>query len=252
MAIGVAAACIALLGAGCPVKPEPPRSVPAASSKVPSIIETIVLPQPASSEPSPPSLIDPRFSDDGTSVLFTNARGLSTIRIALPEAIHAFPVTTQSTGLFLERNGSILARFPNESDREVVVAVGEQYWGSQFSPNGDWILFQEDRVDGAHIWVINKDGAERRDLGLGQQPTWLHNSQGVLFVIAEMGQDIENQHNIVASDLWFASVDGTHRVSLTTTADQVELNPIVANDGKHVVSIDGSTGQVLLSTLGER
>lgn len=108
----------------------------------------------------------------------------------------------------------------------------------RFSPDGKRIAFTSDRGGGDNIWIMNRDGSDKRQLTgesfrLLNQPSWSPDGQ---FIIAK--KHFTTGRSLGTGEVWMYHVSGGDGVLLVKRPNeqhQKELGePIFAPDGKHV------------------
>lgn len=108
----------------------------------------------------------------------------------------------------------------------------------RFSPDGRRIAFTSDRGGGDNIWVMNRDGSDKRqvtteDFRLLNQPSW---SKDGRFIIAK--KHFTTGRSLGTGEIWMYHVSGGAGVQLVKRPNerhQKELGePIYAADGKSV------------------
>jgi Tol biopolymer transport system component len=92
--------------------------------------------------------------------------------------------------------------------RTVVEMPGYHWAGSpRFSHDGKLIAFDatQDRFENDHIFVVDAEGGQPRDLGLGSRPTWSADDKQLCFFMFE-GSSADDKRGIYA-----ANIDGKSR-----------------------------------------
>lgn len=154
-----------------------------------------------------------RFSADGTPAEDINPHDRSSERI----------YTENDTVYYRENPGDPARPVSGGSDR---------YYGGEVSPCGKYIVYSGLET-GLHIKAL--DGSSLVRLGEGYRPQWLADSSGIVYFITT-----DDGHDVLASDLYLASIDGKTVSNLTNTPNQIERNPSVSPDGTSIVyEVDG-------------
>ncbi|WP_321324912.1 amidohydrolase family protein [uncultured Parasphingorhabdus sp.] len=108
----------------------------------------------------------------------------------------------------------------------------------RFSPDGRRIAFTSDRGGGDNIWIMNRDGSDKRQLTkeefrLLNQPSWSPDGR---FIVAK--KHFTTQRSLGTGEIWLYHVSGGAGVQLVkrpSETHQKELGePIYAPDGKAV------------------
>ncbi len=106
----------------------------------------------------------------------------------------------------------------------------------RFSPKGNQILFTSDAGGGDNIWVMDKDGANpkqvtKEDFRLLNNPAWTPDGQ---YFVAR--KHFTSQRSLGAGELWMYHLSGGSGIQLTERKnDQQDVNePIVSPDGRYV------------------
>jgi Tol biopolymer transport system component len=108
----------------------------------------------------------------------------------------------------------------------------------RFSPDGKRIAFTSDRGGGDNIWIMNRDGSDKRQLTqesfrLMNQPSWSPDGQ---YIVAK--KHFTTQRSLGTGEVWMYHVsggDGVLLVKRPSEQHQKELGePIFAPDGRHV------------------
>jgi len=132
---------------------------------------------------------------------------------------------TQDDNVYYRGAAGEPARLVSEGD--------DRFYGGVVSPDGRYIVYNG-LYTGLYIAPLNGSGAPVY-LGDGHSPSWLPDGLGIVYNIS-----IDDGHQLLASDLYLASTDGTSISNLTQTSDQIELNPSVSPDGRSVAyEVDG-------------
>ncbi|MFH1436094.1 MAG: hypothetical protein ABIJ56_10295 [Pseudomonadota bacterium] len=102
----------------------------------------------------------------------------------------------------------------------------DKFFGPELSPDGKFVLFTG-LSTGVHV-VRVVDGREMlRDEGTS--PSWSPDSRTIAYE-----KTVDDGHEILESDIYMASVDGTLTVNLTATANRIERKPVFSPDGKKI------------------
>ena len=166
------------------------------------------------------SNFDPRWSPDGTKVLFYSSRALDgTDTAPMPLVSNLWQVNADGTGLRPLTNST---------------AHGADNFSGQWSPDGSKIVFASSRrLDGTdapnangttNIWRVNSDGtgltpltrATTTDAGSGS-PLWSHDGTKIVFVSSRNPDGTDSQAPNFTFNIWLVNADGTELTPVTTT-----------------------------------
>lgn len=119
-----------------------------------------------------------------------------------------------------------------------VLLSGGPAWDIQprFSPNGKYISFTSDKSGGDNIWIMNRDGSNKRQVTketfrLLNNATWMPNSE---YLIAR--KHFTGSRSLGAGEMWMYSIYGGEGVQLTKRKnDQQDAGePNVSPNGKYL------------------
>ncbi|TRD11088.1 amidohydrolase family protein [Erythrobacter insulae] len=108
----------------------------------------------------------------------------------------------------------------------------------RWSPDGSRIAFTSDRGGGDNIWVMNRDGSDKRqvtkeDFRLLNQPTWSPDGR---FIAAK--KHFTTQRSAGTGEIWMYHVSGGGGVQIVERANEAQQKelgePIFAPDGKAI------------------
>ncbi|MDZ7261842.1 MAG: hypothetical protein ONB05_07030, partial [candidate division KSB1 bacterium] len=126
--------------------------------------------------------------------------------------------------------GRIIVSNLQGTQQTILVSPESRFLNMTLSPDQKKIAFE--MTDG-HIYVMNIDGTELRDLGNGSQPRWSPAGNRLVYFIAQ-----DDGERIVSSDIYAIKTDGSQKMLLTDTPDRIEMNPDWSPDGKKIIFDD--------------
>lgn len=116
----------------------------------------------------------------------------------------------------------------NPGEAAVPVSQGEdRYYGGTVSPDGKYIAYNG-LLSGIYIQPLDGSAPPVR-VGNGGRPTWMPDSSGVVFAYAE-----DDGHNLIASDLYLATRDGSSISNLTQNSNAIEDHPVISPNGQYI------------------
>jgi hypothetical protein len=123
------------------------------------------------------------------------------------------------------------------------------------SKNGRW-SFPELSPDGskvfafnlrAEIIVMNLEGKILANLGRGYPARWSPDSKRIVFCIQE-----ESEFDIIASELYIVNADGTDKIQITDTPDEIETGPVWSPDGTKIACGSHSSAGIFVINLAQK
>jgi Tol biopolymer transport system component len=136
------------------------------------------------------------------------------------------------TGAFTKDDTVYVRANPGEAPIPVSPSGDDKYFGGVLSPDGKYVAFTG-LVSGLYVAPVDGSGPPV-NLGPGVNPSWMPDGSGVVYSVTE-----DDGHNLVAGDLFLASVDGSNISNLTQGSPQIEQNPSVSPDGTHIAFESG-------------
>jgi Tol biopolymer transport system component len=172
-------------------------------------------------------------------------------RVILPQKDGIKIFQTGKEPFFLENESSIVVyslhnkivvkNTETSSEKVIEPLPGKQYLNVSLSPDKSKIVFEE---YGGNMFVVNIDGTNLTDLGIGYNPQWLYDNQHIIYMITE-----DDGHKYTASDIFMISINDLSRRNLTNTTEVIELNPSVSPNGKTLAYESFTDGAIYLMNL---
>jgi len=139
---------------------------------------------------------------------------------------------------------------------EKKITSGIHYQGAQLSPNGTKIMTTNTR---GNILILDLDGNVLSSLGTGIYEGWVPekgtggdqkwspNGKQLVYALTVYGG--EDGQFIVASELYIVNWDGTGKIQITYSPDEIELNPSWSPDGTKIACVSDNTGNIFVIKL---
>jgi Tol biopolymer transport system component len=175
---------------------------------------------------------------DGDSKIYLPVKGDDEIFLSNKEKNN---LITNKMIAFEKNNKVIVKNLSSHSEQAFEPIKDGQYINLSISPNGSKIVFE---VVGGNVFMMNSDGTNLIDLGIGNRPRWSFDSNKIIYMITE-----DDGQDFIASDIYVINADGTQKRNLTSTDDLIEMNPCFAPDGKSIVFDVVNDGSIYLMNI---
>lgn len=139
----------------------------------------------------------------------------------------------EQTVLF-QSYGRMIISTLDKTRKTIIVNPSNRFLNPRLSPNRQKIAFE--MTDG-RIYVMNINGTEIHDLGVGSHPHWAPTSDYVVYFIAQ-----DDGERVTASDLFISDTKGRQKIELTNTQDRIEMHPDWSPDGQTIIFDEYKTG----------
>ena len=148
----------------------------------------------------------------------------------------------QNSLIVFEKNNKLIVKNLNDNAEQTFEPIKDaQYINLSTSPNETKLVFE---LMGGNMFVINTDGTNLIDLGIGNRPRWSADGNKIVFQITQ-----DDGYNFTASDIFSIKADGTQKINLTNTNDKLEMNPCFTPDGKAIVFDVVDDGSIYLMNI---
>lgn len=115
------------------------------------------------------------------------------------------------------------------------------YLNPIISKDGKKIAFEE---YGGNLYVMNLDGTNLIDLGIGYTPCWSPNKDKLVYTISE-----DDGHQFTKSDIYIIDLFTLEKKNITNTIEQLEMHPNWSPDGKSIIFDESNSGMIYLLEL---
>ena len=115
------------------------------------------------------------------------------------------------------------------------------YLNPVISNDGNKIAFEE---YGGNLYVMNLDGNNLVDLGIGYSPHWSPDNKKLVYTISE-----DNGHQFTSSDIYIINTETLEKNNISNTIEQLEMHPHWSPDGKFIVFDESLSGMIYLLEL---
>jgi Tol biopolymer transport system component len=178
----------------------------------------------------------PRWTNDESQVYYYNGKNLEFINTGKQLKIDAFKP------LYFIKHGNLYrqvsaANLINSAD----VLIEEECLNVRISPEGNKFSYE---VLGGNLFVVNADGSQRIDLGRGHRARWAPDGQYLVYMITE-----DDGYEYQSSEIFISRIDGSQKIQVTNSEDQIEMNPCWSPDGRLIVYNEERSGNIYLITL---
>ena len=179
----------------------------------------------------------PVWADDDSRI-FLPTKGQDEVYVTGKESNK---INKNNLVVFEKNNKLVVKNLDNNSENSFQPVKDAQYINISTSPDGNRIVFE---VMGGNMFVMNIDGTNLIDLGLGDNPRWSSDSNKITYMITE-----DDGHDFTGSDIFIINSDGKGKKNLTNTKDLLEMNPGFAPDGKSIVFDVVNDGSIYLMNI---
>ncbi|UCD38944.1 MAG: PD40 domain-containing protein [Fidelibacterota bacterium] len=181
----------------------------------------------------------PRWTRDDRQIYMSGTNQLQLLNLdgSLPKAADNIPAQR----IIYARGNNIEARDAGTLTDVVVAAANERILNLTISPDGDKLAYE---VMGGSLWVANIDGSQAVDLGAGDDPTWNPAGDKLAFAVTT-----DDGHRILSADIIVVNIDGSGRVNLTATPDDLEVQPDWSPDGRWIAYHTMNDGRILVQEV---
>jgi Tol biopolymer transport system component len=111
------------------------------------------------------------------------------------------------------------------------------------SPSGEKVVFQ---VNGLGLFVANSDGTQLKNIGQGEQASWMPDEKYVVVTLVEDDGEVITKGNLYAVD-----VETGHYSPLMESSQWIALNPSVSPDGAKLLFDNPKDGALYLLNLSK-
>ncbi|MEO8232859.1 MAG: hypothetical protein ABI638_11285, partial [Ignavibacteriota bacterium] len=148
----------------------------------------------------------------------------------------------QNSLIVFEKNNKLIVKNLNDNAEQTFEPIKDaQYINLSTSPDETKLAFE---LMGGNMFVINTNGTNLIDLGIGNRPHWSADGNKIVFQITQ-----DDGYNFTASDIFSINADGTQKTNLTNTNDKLEMNPCFAPEGKAIVFDVVNDGSIYLMNI---
>lgn len=157
-------------------------------------------------------------SDQGTQVY--NPDGT-------PAGADGVPMASAGAGEVYSENDTVYYR-ANPGEEAVAISSGsDKYYGGKISPDGKHVVYNGLET-GIYVKPLDGSGPEVH-IGYGTEPTFLPDGSGIVYTVSH-----DDGYNLVAGDLYMATLDGSTISDLTGGSSAIETKPNVSPDGTQI------------------
>jgi Tol biopolymer transport system component len=130
----------------------------------------------------------------------------------------------------------------NNGKKQILAPAGTgNYIWPSLSPDATRLLFTK---AGSGTYISDLSGTILHEMGYANAPQWSPDGEWIVFMV-----DKDDGHQILESDIYVMSSDGSKRFQLTDTPDEIEMYPQWGPDSRRIV-YSTDKGQIYLLELG--
>ena len=142
---------------------------------------------------------------------------------------------------FEKNNKVVVNNLDNNSENTFEPIKDGEYINLSTSPDRSKIVFE---VLGGNMFVMNIDGTNLIDLGIGDNPRWSSDNKKITYMITT-----DDGYDFTGSDIFIINSDGANKTNLTNTKELLEMNPSFSSDGKSIVFDVVNDGSIYLMNI---
>jgi Tol biopolymer transport system component len=178
----------------------------------------------------------PRWTTDYSQVYFYNGKNLEFIDTGKPQKMDIIKP------IYFIKHGNLYIQGSSENlINSAEVLSDEECLNVRMSPDGQKISYE---VLGGNLFVVYVDGYQRIDLGRGYRARWAPDSEYLVYMVTE-----DDGYEYLSSEIYITRIDGTEKIQLTNSEEQIEMNPCWSPDGNQIVYNEDKNGAIYLITL---
>lgn len=169
-----------------------------------------------------------KWSKDGSKLIVEKDGEKKSIDLSGEESSD---VNIESDPVFA-KDDNIYYTNPETGEQEALTNGEDRYFDPKLSPDGTKIAYQG-LTSGIYIKDIRT--GEIIEIGNGNNYQWAPDGRGIIYNISQ-----DDGMNLLASDIYYITADGSQKYNLTNTPDIIEKNPNISPDGKKITyEVDG-------------
>ncbi len=145
------------------------------------------------------------------------------------------PLTAVARPLIFATSKGVLVTASGAAAQMVQPVAGEII-NAELAPDGTRFVAE---ALGSRLFVYSLTGSQVVTLGRGERPHWSPDGQKLTFMISE-----DDGHRLLQADIYTINADGSGRMNLTATADQLEMNCSWSPDSRQLVYDERRSGAI--------
>ena len=178
----------------------------------------------------------PAWYANETEVIYNTPDRIETVKTGKLAKLNGTPISCYSaSGRIIVENSS------TGEKRTLHPEDANDYINVVLSPNGQYISFE---VMGGNLFTMKTDGTELTDLGRGYRAKWSPDSEYLVYMITQ-----DDGHDYTASDLYIIKRDGSEKLQVTDTSNNLEMNPCWSPNGKEIAYNEYRTGTIWIKKI---
>ncbi len=183
----------------------------------------------------------PRWSSDDSKVYIMGTSNITIFESGVAGASAALSGQSPAPLVYLSGGKIVVDKYLVNEKAVLDPLKDRRYINLQVSPDGRQVAFE---VIGGNMFVMNSDGSELVDLGIGHRPQWSPDGNHLVYMITA-----DDGHLYTQADIYLIHRDGSGKTNLTQSVDILEMNPSWSADGRFIAFNTKPEGTIYISEI---
>lgn len=180
----------------------------------------------------------PVWNSSGTKVLIPRRKDFQTIVMTAATDKNSAQV---STAFFLQQGKMLRVDDDGRIVNRLDPFPGRRYLNVAVAPDGQRVAFE---VIGGNLYVMDADGNNLTDLGVGYRPQWAPDSRHVAYIISS-----DDGHQFQSADIFIADSQTAKISQISDSRDLLEMSATWSADGQALAFDTDNDGKIYVQKL---